>query len=592
LQLRHGRWSARVNIGEPGPDLSEAEWRGHRMQEKRHQWAGTNPTRRFDDLYNLVYDPACLVVAFSRVRDNTGARSAGVDHVVPRALGIAPATFRADWQQALKARRFGPTRVREQLIPKANGKRRRLGIPTAADRTVHAAVKLVRAPIFEADFRPCSYGCRPRRRAQDAIAEIHYLGTPVRNDAWIFEAEIAACFDEIDHGALMGRVRHRVGDKRWLALLRAFLRAGMLAVEGTHRQTLPGTPQGGIRSPLLASIALSGLDQHFQAQWEALGPVWTRVKRQRAGAAAHRLIRYADDFVVMVRGTRAQAEAVYAEGTAVLAPLGLRLSAEPARVGHIDEGFDFLGGHIQRRAMRGRPGKQAVYTYPAKKALAVVMEQVRSLTRRTKHRTLARLLYALNPVWRGWCNYFRHGVSARTFSYLDHFTDAVVSPRGRSRGAVSLSRHAHPDPRGGPVGAVRPIALNLRRAGCGESRTSGSEGGARNPAGRKAARRPDLARQQWGRDGVPARRGALDRARRDEEPLPTPYLQRQSVLRGPVQDPQVSAPPPGPLAESSRGAPVVAAVFPLAPHGASVQRAGVAGAGGRPSGRGEGLAVQ
>lgn len=280
-----------MNIGEPWPDLAEAEWRVHRMPEKLHHWAGTTPTRRFDDLYNLVYDPALLVVALARVRDNKGARSAGVDHVVPRALGLAPATSLGDLQQALKARRFVPTRVREQLIPQANGKLRRLGIPTAADRTVQAAVKLVLEPIFEADFLPCSYGFRPRRRAQDAIAAIHHLGTPTRDYGWIFEADIAACFDEIDHGALMDRVRRRVGDKRVLALLRAFLRAGMLAADGTQRQTLTGTPQGGILSPLLANIALSGLDQHFQAKWEALGPAWTRVKRQRAGAAAYRVMR-------------------------------------------------------------------------------------------------------------------------------------------------------------------------------------------------------------------------------------------------------------------------------------------------------------
>lgn len=148
-------------------------------------------------------------------------------------------------------------------------------------------------------------------------------------------------------------------------------------------------------------MALSGLDQHFQAKWEALGPVWMRVKRQRAGAAAYRLIRYADDFVVMVRGTRAQATALYDEVRAVLAPMGLRLSAEKTRVGHIDEGFDFRGWHIQRWTMRGRAGKQAVYTYPANKALAAVMEKVRSLTRRAKHRTLAQLLHALNSVLRG-----------------------------------------------------------------------------------------------------------------------------------------------------------------------------------------------
>ena len=255
-----------MNIGEPWPDLAEAAGRVHRMQEQRHQGAGTNPPRRFDDLDNLVYAPAFLVGAFSRVRDNKGARSAGVDHVVPRALGLAPATVLADWPQALTARRFVPTRVREQLTPKANGKLRRLGIPTAADRTVQAAVKLGREPIFEADCRPCRDGFRPRRRAQDAIAEIHYLGTPVRNYAGIFAADIAACFDEIDHGALMGRVRHRVGDKRGLALLRAFLRAGLLAGDGTHRQTLTPPPQGGILSPLLANMALSGLDQHFQAK--------------------------------------------------------------------------------------------------------------------------------------------------------------------------------------------------------------------------------------------------------------------------------------------------------------------------------------
>ena len=134
-----------------------------------------------------------------------------------------------------------------------------------------------------------------------------------------------------------------------------------------------------------------------------------------------RLVRYADDFVVMVAGTRDDAEALRDEVAGVLAPMGLRLSEAKTRVAHIDEGFDFLGFRIQRRAWRGRTGKRAVYTYPSKKALASVMEKVRSLTRREKHRTLADLLRRLNPVLRGWCAYFRHGVSKRTFEYLDHF---------------------------------------------------------------------------------------------------------------------------------------------------------------------------
>jgi RNA-directed DNA polymerase len=142
-----------------------------------------------------------------------------------------------------------PQQVREKTIPKSNGNVRALGIPTTADRVVQAALKLVLEPIFEADFQPCSYGFRPRRRAQDAIAEVHFLASPTRNYGWVFEADTKACFDEIDHVALMGRVRHRIGDKRVLGWVKAFLRAGILTEEGQDRQTITGTPQGGILTP-------------------------------------------------------------------------------------------------------------------------------------------------------------------------------------------------------------------------------------------------------------------------------------------------------------------------------------------------------
>jgi RNA-directed DNA polymerase len=309
--------------------------------------------------------------------------------------------------------------VRETTIPKASGKVRRLGIPTTRDRIVQASLKLVLEPIFEADFKPCSYGFRPRRRAQDAIAEIHFFGS--RTYEWVFEADITACFDEIDHTALMDRVRRRIGDTRVLGLVKAFLRAGVLTREGLQRETITGTPQGGILSPLLANIALSVLDEYFTAKWEALGPEWTRVKRRRAGTPAMRLVRYADDFVVMVGGNRSDAVALREEISSVLAPMGLRLSKAKTRVCHIDEGFDFLGWRIQRRAWRSRTGKTAVYTYPSKKSLASIKGKVRQLTRRARHRTLADLLRQLNPVLRGWCTYFRHGVSKRTFGYVDHF---------------------------------------------------------------------------------------------------------------------------------------------------------------------------
>lgn len=264
----------------------------------------------------------------------------------PRSITGQTEDLLAGLQAQLKAREFVPSPVRDKVIPKASGKLRHLGIPTAADRIVQASLKLVLEPIFEADFLPCSYGFRPKRRAQDAIAEIHYLATPTRNYEWVFEADITACFDEIDHAGLMDRVRRRIGDKRVLGLVKAFLKAGVLTEDGQSRQTITGTPQGGILSPLLANIALSVVDEHFARKWADLGPSWMRAKHRRAGGATMRLIRYADDFLVLVKGQRADAEALWDEVAEVLAPMGLRLSVEKSRVCHVDEGFDFLGWRI------------------------------------------------------------------------------------------------------------------------------------------------------------------------------------------------------------------------------------------------------
>ena len=413
-----------MNTGVAWPIDSTQAWaRVLRMQTKLHRWAVADPGRRFDDVFNLVYDPAFLAAAWDRVRTNTGARTAGVDQITPRSITSARAvSMLADLREAVKAGLFVPDRVRQKSIPKASGKIRWLGIPTMADRVVQASLKLVLEPIFEADFQPSSYGFRPRRRAQDAIAEIHYLGSTIRDYGWVFEADITACFDEINHQALLDRLRRRISDKKVLGLVKAFLKAGVLTEDGLNRDTRTGTPQGGILSPLLANIALSVLDEHFHVKWEALGPEWNRVKHRRAGGPVMKLVRYADDFVIMVHGQRSDAEAVWGEVAAVLRPMGLRLSEAKTRLTHIDTGFDFLGWRIQRRRKKGhQAGKRYVYTYPSKKSLASIMDKVRQLTRRASHRTLADLLRRLNPVIRGWCAYFCHGVSKRTFSYLDHF---------------------------------------------------------------------------------------------------------------------------------------------------------------------------
>src|SRR5438067_3319843 len=166
-----------VNTDELESALMRAELRVLKIQTKLHQWAIDDPDRRFDDLFNLVADPAFLLVAWDRVRGNRGARSAGVDGVAPRSIVFGKEKFLVELRDDLKARRFVPLPVREKLIPKKSGKLRGLGIPTARDRTVQAALKLVLEPIFEADFKPCSYGFRPRRRAQDAIEEIFFYTT-------------------------------------------------------------------------------------------------------------------------------------------------------------------------------------------------------------------------------------------------------------------------------------------------------------------------------------------------------------------------------------------------------------------------------
>jgi len=288
-------WNVRrspVNTDEPWPELDEAWSRVLSIQVKLHRWATDDPDRRFDDLFNLVYDPAFLVVAWDRVRGNKGGRTAGVDGVKPRSI-VGQDRFLTELRDDLKARRFVPLPVRERLIPKSGGKLRGLGIPAARDRTAQAALKLVLEPIWEADFLPCSYGFRPRRRAQDAIAEIHFFGS--RSYEWVLEADITACFDEISHVGLMDRVRARIGDKRVLGLIKAFLNAGILGEDGVERDTSTGTPQGGILSPLLANIALSGLDEHFVKAWESMGTSANqRLRRRAKGLATYRIVRYAD----------------------------------------------------------------------------------------------------------------------------------------------------------------------------------------------------------------------------------------------------------------------------------------------------------
>lgn len=410
-----------MNTGELLLEPEAAEQRVLSIQNKLHRWAGEDRDRRFDDLFNLVADPAFLVVAWRRVRGNSGSRTAGVDGLTAR--HIPPVwgeeAFLDQVRDRLRSRTFEPLPVRERLIPKPGSpKKRRLGIPVLADRVVQASLKLVLEPVFEAGFQPVSYGFRPNRSAHDAIAEIHHMGS--HNYLWVLEADIEACFDSISHPALMDRVRRRIGDKRVLELVKAFCKAGILTETGQQEETTAGTPQGGILSPLLANIALSVLDDWFMDQHEqSMATIRQRDGRRQKGLPNWRLIRYADDWVAMVNGTREDAERLRQDAARVLAPMGLRLSPAKTLITHINDGFVFLGHRIQRRRKRGTQ-KWTVYTYPSKKAVNAVIAKVRALVHPGQP-DLRVLLIRLNAVIRGWCNFFRHGSSKRTFSYLAHY---------------------------------------------------------------------------------------------------------------------------------------------------------------------------
>jgi RNA-directed DNA polymerase len=387
----------------------------------RHLCGG--PHSRFDDLFNLVADPGFLLVASDWVRGNTGAATAGVDGQAAASIAAWKGVeeFFGERRCRLKDRSFTPLPVGERKIPEAGGKLRALWIATVRDRVVQASLKLVLEPIFEADFHPCSYGFRPKRRAHDAIAEARLLTS--RSYEWAVEGDITACFDEISHPALMDRVRGRIGDKRVLGLVKAFLKAGILGEDGALRDNDTGTPQGGILSPVLANVALSVLDEHLaQHPGGPQSTPWQRAKRRQHGQPNCRLVRYADDWLILVAGTREHAESMRNEAAAVLAPMGLRLSEQKTKITHIDDGLDFLGWRIQRHRKRGT-NRHYVYTYPARKAVKAVTGKVKDLCRRIgTNQPLQVLLLQLNQMLRGWCAYFRPGVSSVTFKYLSAYT--------------------------------------------------------------------------------------------------------------------------------------------------------------------------
>ena len=375
------------------------------LQRKLWVCAKRSKTRRFHALYDRICRSDVLWEAWRRVRSNGGA--AGVDAETLQAIeqhGVEK--FLAEIQAALWAGRYRPSPVKRRYIAKNDGKQRPLGIPTVRDRVVQMAVKLVIEPIFEADFQPCSYGFRPKKSAAQALEAIREAGNRGMN--FVVDADIQGYFDNIQRETLMELVKERISDRRVLKLIRQWLEAGVME-DGTVRETLAGTPQGGVISPLLANIYLNKLDRIWAARCSQLGV----------------LIRYADDFVAMC-GTESRAREALRRIRLVMSRLGLTL--HPAKTRMVDlrrgkESFVFLGCTVRKkRSIQRNPRWHFMQRWPSPKATKKLRDRVRELTgKRQSGKDVKQIIAELNPVLRGWGNYFRTGNADREFNKMDGF---------------------------------------------------------------------------------------------------------------------------------------------------------------------------
>lgn len=354
------------------------------LQRKLYLAAKTNPTRKFGVLYDKVCQIDVLWMAYKQVRANKGAP--GIDQqtfeVIEKKVGVA--SFLTEIQTELMEKRYTPLPVKRVYIPKADGTQRPLGIPVIADRVVQAAVKIVIEPLFEATFKDCSYGFRPRKNAQQALREIYkWLNFKCH---WVVDADLKSYFDTIPHDKLLLSVRTRVIDRSVVKLIEMWLKAGAMEEMKIRKETT-GTPQGGVISPLLANLYLHWLDS-----------TWEKKAFGKRPHDAH-IVRYADDFVILCSK---RPEFYLEQAKKVLDRLGLTLNAKKTRiVNAMKEPFDFLGHRFAVQPSKVT-GELKTFYYPAPKAMKSVKQKIRDVVRKGQHWDLPTLVKEkVNPILRG-----------------------------------------------------------------------------------------------------------------------------------------------------------------------------------------------
>ena len=406
------------------------------MQHKLATWAESDPNRRFDRLLRLIANREWLAEAARRVLASSGARTPGIDGMDKHRLQIKLDQPLDDLRRSLLESSYSPQPVKRIYIPRANGKLRPLGIPTLTDRIVQRAMLMAMEPIWESDFHRLSYGFRPERSVHQAVRTVKIQlqdGADTTRGRWIIEGDLASYFDTVHHRLLLKCVRRRVQDRRFVDLLWRLLKAGHIE-RGLFMASSEGVPQGGVLSPLLSNIMLHEFDARLEAKYlsdkarkdrwawnfgiKQGRPITVRENRQWKPAVAY--CRYADDFVVIVKGTKAQAEEIREECRTVLeGDLKLTLNMAKTQITHVNDGFVFLGHRIIRK--RGAHGRMSIVTtIPKEKTKGFVRKLTETLSSNHSVSTVD-MIASLNRHLAGWAAFYKFtDFTAYVFRHIDH----------------------------------------------------------------------------------------------------------------------------------------------------------------------------